>query len=95
VVEIQKPTSDDVLYGEAGTIPPKWHEWAVQHGKPDERDAANLVTAGAPGAEWVEYPEGHKLHGSHYGEVRFPGERPNVSGMILVRLADLEFQKTP
>ena len=90
VVQLRRPTRDDRTYGEAAGIEPSWYDWATKHGTDDERTAAELAHQGAPDTEWVEYPAGHMLRGDYYGEVRFPGNRPNTSGMILLKIADLD-----
>ncbi len=95
VVQIRRPTRSELTYGEAAGVPPDWYDWAMKQGTADEKAAAVLVRQQAKDVEWVPYPEGHKLRGDYYGEVRFPREQPNTSGMILVRRADLEFPATP
>ena len=92
VVQIRRPTSDDILYGDAAGIYPTWYDWATSHGSSEERTAAELIHQQAPGAEWVPYPDGHRLHGSYYGEVRFPSDQSNTSGMILLQRSDLLIQ---
>ena len=88
VVQIHRPTPSQRTYEE--TVEPTYYDWAVKHGTPEERDAVTLVRAGTSGVEWVEYPDGHRDHGTFYGEVRFPRDQANTSGMILVRHADLD-----